>query len=103
MWEQTGEQEEPLFALASGMTIPGPPGEAGRGPLAAGAKTRQELCSESTMAGRPAQTQILGFLQSRARGWELGHPSHCALRASPGVRGGSQCAMGDWAGGKWLL
>ena len=32
IWEQSREQEEPLFALAPGMTIQGPPGEAGRGP-----------------------------------------------------------------------
>lgn len=57
IWEQSREQEESLFALAPGMTIQGPPGEVGRGPLAAGAKTRQELCSESTVAGCPAQTQ----------------------------------------------
>ena len=43
IWEQSREQEESLFALAPGMTIQGPPGEVGRGPLAAGAKTRQEL------------------------------------------------------------
>lgn len=56
--EQSREQEESLFALPTPMTIQGPPGEVGRGPLAAGAKTRQQLCSESTMAGCPAQTQL---------------------------------------------